>query len=132
LPTERFVGGAAATAPSVAAAAAAEEGAAAAAAEEGAAAADEAPTLSAAAAPEGAPAVWDMMNFGGEEAEEEDSPLENAQYVIYDYSGQIVRASTLLEGSNGLEVEVSALPGGMYVLQLQAERSIYRARFLKM
>jgi hypothetical protein len=61
-----------------------------------------------------------------------DSPLENAQYVIYDYSGQIVRASTLLEGSNGLEVEVSALPGGMYVLQLQAERSIYRARFLKM
>jgi hypothetical protein len=84
LPTERFVGGAAA--PVAAAAAAAAEEGAAAPAEAGAAApaeagGDEAPTLSAAAAPEGAPAVWDMMNFGGEEGgegEEEETPLENA------------------------------------------------------
>jgi hypothetical protein len=58
--------------------------------------------------------------------------LENARYFIYDYHGQLVRASTLLEGSNGLEIEVSGLPEGMYVVQLQAERSIYRGRFLKM
>ena len=69
LPTERF-----ATAATAAAAAAAT---AASAAEE---TVEEAPPLSAAAAPEGAPAVWDMMNFGGDDAGEEETeePLENA------------------------------------------------------
>ena len=58
--------------------------------------------------------------------------LENAHYVIYDYSGQIVRASTLLELPTALEIDVLSLPKGMYLLQLQAERTIWRARFLKM
>jgi hypothetical protein len=45
-------------------------------------AAEEAASLSAAAAPEGAPAVWDMMNFGGEEVGgEEAETLENAVAV---------------------------------------------------
>jgi hypothetical protein len=58
--------------------------------------------------------------------------LENAHYVIFDYSGQIVRASTLLELPTALEIDVLSLPKGMYVLQLQAGRTLWRGRFLKM
>jgi hypothetical protein len=58
--------------------------------------------------------------------------LENAHYVIFDYSGQIVRASTLLELPTALEIDVLSLPKGMYVLQLQADRTLWRGRFLKM